>query len=245
MVKRIFMLIFIAFFAFSYVNADFLEGEMPVWAINSDTAYGLQGGEWSIDISGPVTYGIIDGLQVGTYFWVWFAQIPSIYAKWNFIKETETMPALAIGGKFLQAIAENTSKTAKLTVQYFNISGYASKKLSDNLYLTASYTYNKVNFSTSSDEFDNFLLDALHSITGNEDPTSISNITASLIYQMSKSTRFMFEGAANIYNEAAYYISPGFEWALGDMFRLKLAVITFLGESNIYWPFLNMRFRFK
>ncbi len=82
-------------------------------------------------------------------------------------------------------------------------------------------------------------------VTGQEDPTSISNITASLIYQMSKSTRFMIEGGANIYDKSYYYASPGFEWALGDMFRLKLSVITFFGNTNIYWPFINMRLRFK
>lgn len=243
--KRLFIVSISIFLVASCIFADFLEGEMPVWAVNSDTAYGLQGGEWSIDLSGPVTYGIIDGLQVGTYFWVWFAQIPSFYAKWNIIRETDSIPAFAIGGKFLQAIAENSSKTAKLTVQYFNISGYITKKLSENLYLTGSYTFNKFNFSTSVEGFDNDILEGLKNITGREDPTSISNITASLIYQMSKSTRFLFEGAANIYDKTYFYISPGFEWALGDMFRLKLAVITFLGDTNVYWPFLNMRLRFK
>lgn len=245
MLKRLILFVFIVFLIVPVLFADFVEGEKPVWAVNSDTAYCLDGGEWSIDFSGPITYGIIDGLQVGTYFWVWFAQIPSVYAKWNFINETDTFPAIAIGGKFLQAVAENSSKTAKLTVQYFNISGYVSKKINEKLYLTGSYTYNKVNFSSSSEDFDNFILTTLHNVTGNEDPTSISNITASLIYQMSKSTRFLFEGAANIYNKASYYISPGFEWALGDMFRLKLSVFTFTGENPVYWPYINMRLRFK
>jgi len=243
--KRFFICFFTLFLLISCVFADYIEGELPVWAVNSDTAYGLQGGEWSIDFSGPVTYGIIDGLQVGTYFWVWFAQIPSIYAKWNFIQETDSLPALAIGGKFLQAVVENASTTSKLTTQYFNISGYVSKKVSENLYLTGSYTYNKFNFSTSSSDFDNFVLKALKDITGQDDPTSISNITASLIYQMSKSTRFMIEGGANIYDKSYYYGSPGFEWALGDMFRLKLSVLTIFGNTNFYWPYLNMRLRFK
>lgn len=243
--KRSFNIIFALFLFVSCVFADFVEGEKPVWAVNSDTAYGLQGGEWNIDFSGPVTYGIIDGLQVGTYFWLWFAQIPSIYAKWNFIQETEVFPALAVGGKFMQYSTENTSKTAKLTIQYFNISGYVSKKISDNLYLTGSYTYNKLNFSTSSDEFDDFVINTLKDITGQEDPTSISNITASLIYQMSKSTRFLFEVSGNIYNDVTYYISPGFEWALGDMFRLKLGVLTFFGNTNVYWPFVNISIRVK
>lgn len=243
--KKLVFIVFLVFFVSSAALSDFVEGEMPVWAVNSDTAYGLQGGEWSIDFSGPITFGVIDGLQVGTIFWPWFAQILNGYGKWNFIKETESFPALAIGGKFMQATVENTSKTAKLTIQYFNISGYVSKKLSDNLYLTGSYTYNKFNFSTSSEDIDNFILDALKNITGQEDPTSISNITASLIYQMSKSTRFLLEGAANIYDKAYYYASPGFEWALGDVFRLKLSVSTVFGEKSYYIPYINMRLRFK
>lgn len=243
--KRLFIIVSALFLFVLCVFADFVEGETPVWVVNSDTAYGLQAGEWSVDFSGPVTYGIIDGLQVGTYFWLWIFQMPSVYAKWNFIQETDAFPAFAVGGKFMQYSTENESKTAKLTLQYFNISGYVSKKLSENLYLTGSYTYNKFNFSTSSSEFDDHVINALEDITGQEDPTSISNITGSLIYQMSKSTRMLLEASGNIYEKTAFYMSPGFEWALGDMFRLKLAVMTFFGANNFYWPYLNMRLRFK
>jgi len=239
-------------FCISGLMADFVEGEKPVWAVNSDTAYGLQGGEWSIDFSGPITYGIIDGLQVGTYFWLWIFQTPSVYAKWNFIQETDVFPAIAIGGKFMafptieEEVTEGGSTTKeKLDIQYFNVSGYVSKRIADNFYVTGSYTYNKLNFSTSSEKFDNWLLNIINDVTGKEDPTSISNITASIIYQMSKSTRFLFEGAANIYDNAYFYMSPGFEFALGDVFRLKLSVLTLFGESNVYYPYLNMRLRFK
>jgi len=222
--------------------AEFRPDEKPVWGMLNDTAYTLNGGEWNIDLWGPVTYGIVDGLQVGSMFWVWFAQIPNVNAKWNFIPESDFFPALSVGGSYysfsIKLSDDDSNSDADISVSWYTLSAHVSKQLSQNMYLSGAYIYNGLDSSASLSTEDSAILNLSGTASG-------SKAVVSLVTDMSKSARFSAEIAANIAEEVNFDAGAGFEWAMGDAFRLKVGVDVLLRESPFYIPFVDLHWRFK
>lgn len=222
--------------------AEFKETEKPVWGMLHETAYTLQGGEWNIDLWGPVTYGVIDNLQVGTMFWVWFAQVPNINAKWTLLPESEAFPAIGVSGSFynfsLNLEDEDSNDSFKTSISIFGLAAHISKQLSQTLYLTGSYVYNGVQSSSTLSSEDNYILN----YTGTN---SSSSIVGSIVADMSRSARFSAEVAALLSDTVNFNAGVGFEWAMGDTFRLKLGVDGLIRDSLYYVPFIDLHWRFK
>ncbi len=88
--------------------------------------------------------------------------------------------------------------------------------------------------------------------------TIISTINFSIIYNFSKSIRFITELSSSLYeDEISYnatektiylplsfiYSGTGFEWALGDNLRLKLSILS--NFFLFYLPYINLAFKFN
>lgn len=232
------------------VFADFRADENPTWAILTDTAYTLRGGEWNIDLGGALSYGIIDGLMLQTNLYLWFPQFPNVQAKWTILPDSASMPAIGIGGSFgmFSMKWQDTSLppveiSASLSV--WNLSAYISKKIGDTIWLTGSYTYNSFNVTGSfaGSSFD--LSDILSSALGTNDPTGVSNATLSFIYQLSPGARLVIESTAAISQSVSFTVIPGVAWAFGDNFRLKLFIFTAITERPVYFPGINLAWKIK
>jgi len=253
MAKKFFVAALLVFIFTACVFADFRKDEDPVTAILCDTAYTLRGGEWNIDLTGPVSYGIIDGLQLWTDLYFYFAQALNLQAKWNVVPDSGSMPALTIGGTIGNASYKQTinSTDVKVNLLFWNLSGYVSKKFNDNLWLSASYTYNKFNITGQSAGNSTSLEDTLKTITGSDDPLGVSNASASIVYQISPGARLCLEYLAVIDTldnnklNVSSSINPGVTWAFGDSFRLKLFVMTFFGSDTHYFPCVNLAWKIK
>jgi hypothetical protein len=226
--------------------ADFRDDEKPVWGMLNDTAYTLKAGEWNIDLWGPVTYGIFDNFQLGTLFWLWFAQMPNFNGKINIIPETDAMPAFSVGGSYAQfsftiektnEITGNKEKS-NVTLKWYQIGGYLTKQLSEKLYLSGAYIYNGVDASASLSTNDSPVLN----ITGTG---NASKALLDLIIETAKNARVSLEGVANIGNKVEFDAGAGVEWAMGDVFRLKLGIYTALRDNLFYIPFVDLHWRFK
>lgn len=238
--------IFLLTLALGNLFADFRDDEKPVWGMLNDTAYTLQGGEWNIDLWGPVTYGIFDNFQIGTLFWLWFAQMLNFNGKINIIPETQAMPAFSVGGSYAQLsfTIEKTNEStgnkekSNVTLKWYQIGGYLTKQLSETLYLSGAYIYNGVDASASLSTSDTPVV----SITGTG---NASKVLLDLIIESSKSTRFSLEGVANIGNKVEFDAGGGIEWAMGDVFRLKIGIYTVIRDNLFYIPFIDLHWRFK
>ncbi len=244
MKKRSIFIVFLILIFYS-IYADFRDDEKPVWGMLNDTAYTLQGGEWNIDLWGPVNWGITDNLQIGTMFWIWFLQIPNLNLKFNLIPESAGLPAFSIGGSYSQfsimlpLTDSNGNKVdTKVNISWFNIGGYLTKQLTEKLYLSGGYIYNGFNASSSVSTND-FLVFSLTG-TGNA-----SKILMDLIIESTKSTRFFTEGVLNLGNNLNFDAGGGVEWAMGDIFRLKIGIYVPVRENLIYLPFIDLHWRFK
>lgn len=246
MIKKVLLTACVAaFLSSSAVMAEFNEGELPVWGMINDTAYTLNEGEWNIDLWGPVTYGVVDGLQVGSVFWFWFAQIPNVYGKFNLLQEGPGIPAISLGGFYRNFSFTNTSgsEDVKVSINWYGIQAMLSKQLSETLYLSGGYIYNGVDGSGSFSVDDSPFL----SISGSGNS---HQGVASLVTQMSKRTRFSVEVLADINDNLGetnvdFAAGGGFEWAMGKTFRLKIGVFSYFREEPFYVPFLDLHWRFK
>lgn len=251
MMKKLLIVLFVLVFAAVSSFADFRQDEKPVTMIHADTAYTLSQNEWTIDLIGPVSYGIIDSLQVGTNFWIWFAQIPNVFVKWNIISEDEMLPALSLGGLFGSLTltgTNNLDQEAKLTTMLYNFAFYASKRLSEQFYVNASYSYNGLGIVYEGPEGTINLVNDINNALGTTDSLAMSIVSLGGIYELSGAARLMIEGIAYFYQVSSRFaVSPGFEWALGDTFRLKLAVTVnnFDSSKVAYVPYLNLKWRLK
>ncbi len=234
------VLLVVVFFCSIY--ADFRDDEKPVWGMMNDTAYTLLAGEWNIDLWGPVSYGIFDQLQIGTMFWIWFVQAPNINLKLNIIPETDAMPAFSIGGSFSQFSFSRTSSddnsNSNITIRWYNIGGYITKKLTENFYLSGAYIYNGIDASASVSTSDYAILN----FTGT---ANSSKILVDAIIQQGKTTRFFIEGVINLLQKVEYDAGGGIEWAIGDIFRLKIGIYSLIRENLFYLPFIDLHWRFK
>lgn len=221
------------------VFAGYHENEKPVWTMVNDTAYTLNQGEWNLDLGGPVTYGISDNFQIGSIFWFWFAQIPNVYAKYTLLEEGPANPAISIGG-FYRGFSFDDSDNNSVTLNWFGMEAFATKELSPGFYLNGGYSYNGLNASGSLGMDDFILL----SWSGTSDT---HRFIAGLINQLSANSRFYAEAVANTsIEDVGFSAGGGFEWAMGEMFRLKLGVYTFLNsDTPFYIPFINLYWRFK
>ncbi|GEM_PF-6504960 len=239
-IKVCMVLFFLLFFCSIY--ADFRDDEKPVWGMMNDTAYTLSSGEWNIDLWGPISYGIFDQLQIGTIFWIWFAQMPNVNLKLNIIPETDLMPAFSISGSFSQfSFSTNSSdnnSNSNVTIRWYNIGGYTTKKLTESFYLSGAYIYNGIDASTSISSSDNAILN--YTGTANS-----SKILLDAIIQQGKITRFFIEGVINLLQKVEYDAGGGIEWAIGDIFRLKIGIYTLVRENLFYLPFIDLHWRFK
>lgn len=250
MMKKTLLVLLALAFASVCTFADFRQDEKPVIMIHSDTAYTLSQNEWTIDLIGPVSYGILDNLQVGTNFWVWFGQVPNVFAKWNILPEDETLPALSVGGLFGMISGSGTDTVTleeyKVTMMLYNVSAYVTKRFSEQFYANGSYSYNSVNITMEGPGESWSLADILNDSLGVSDSTGMHIASLGGIYELSTAARLMIEGIGYFYQTSStFVVSPGFEWAMGDTFRLKLAVTAWLGTTPFYMPYLNLKWRIK
>lgn len=243
MKKKLFIVLAVVLAFASAVSADFRADEDPTWVIFADTAYTLRGGEWNIDLTGAVSYGIIDGLHVWTHLILWAFQIPNLQAKWNIIPDSGSMPAISIGGTIGNATYKEGDSS--IGVLIWNLSAYLSKKLGDNIWLSGSYTYNRFNMTFTGPEGTTDLEEQLSTWTGSSDPTGMSNASLSFVYQMSPGARICIESVAAISENVSFSVNPGVTWAMGDSFRLKLFVMTALGAGTYYVPCVNLAWKIK
>lgn len=248
MMKKTLLVLLALVFASVCVFADFRQDEKPVIMMHADTAYTLSQNEWAIDLIGPVTYGITDNLQVGTNFWVWFGQIPNVYAKWNLLTEDEALPALSLGGLFgmISGSGTEAGQEYKVTMMLYNVSAYVTKRLSEQFYVNGSYSYNSVNITMEGPGESWTLSDILNDALGVSDSTGMHIASLGGIYELSTAARLMIEGIGYFYQtNSTFVISPGIEWAMGDTFRLKIAVTAWLGAAPFYVPYINLKWRIK
>ncbi|HDQ26396.1 MAG TPA: hypothetical protein ENN43_06605 [bacterium] len=251
MKKGIVFMIVLLFVSAGSVFADFREDEKPVVLIHADTAYTLSQGEWSLDLVGPVTYGILDTLHVGTNFWVWFLQVPNVYGKWNVIQENDVFPALSIGGLFgmfqQKTTAEGTSEEIKATFMLYTGAVYASKKVTEQLYLNGSFSYGKLDITLENESGEQLSMEKMvNDLFGTTDTFGLSIASLGLAYELSKGARLMAEAIGLIHERSTnFLISPGIEWGIGDIFRLKLAVTVWTGDTPFYAPYINAKWRLK
>lgn len=239
MKKRAIFVVFLMLI-FCIIYADFRDDELPVWGMINDTAYILQEGEWNIDLWGPVSLGLFNIFQINTNFWLWFPQIPNVNLKFNILKESDNLPALSIGGSYMQFThtIKRDDKDIQNTVKWYHLGGYISKKLTQTFYLSGAYVFNGVNTPNEITTEDLFLL----AIIGTKDS---SKILLDFIIETGKIARFYLEGVLNLGNKVEPDAGMAIEWALGDIFRLKLGIYVPIRENTFYLPFIDLHWRFK
>lgn len=250
MKKKTHLFLFISVFVFisAPVFAEFRKDEKPVVMFHADTAYTLSQNEWTLDLVGPVTYGILDNLQVGTNFWVWFGQVPNVFAKWNILPEDEFLPALSLGGLFgmVTGSGNTNGQNYKVTMMLYNASAYVTKKISEQFYINGSYSYNNVDIKMEGPGESWSLSDILNEAMGVTDSTTMHIASLGGMYALSEAAKLMIEGIGYFYQtDSTFAVSPGFEWAMGETFRLKLAVTAWLGPTAFYMPYINLKWRIK
>lgn len=227
------------------VRAEFREDEKPVWGMLNETAYTLKGGEWNLDLWGPITYGIVDGLQVGSIFWVWFAQIPNVNAKWNFLPESEMVPAVSIGGSYYSMTFKLedifTHDTTDVNIGFYNAAAFISKQITPKFALSGGYIYTGIGATLSNyNTADNWLF---KNLTGS---VRLNTGFVNAVVDMSPSARLSVEAAAHTASPKTLYDAGlGFEWALSEIFRLKVGVDCLFLDKLQYVPFLDLHWRFK
>ena len=228
-------------FAFSAgIFADFRADEKPVWNFYSPTAYTLKGGEWNLDLAGAITYGIGDFMQVGTNFWLWFPQFMNINAKINLLPEGDIVPALSVGGSFGQiGGGDNAFKK-------YNIDVIMSKTISKDMFISMGYNYAGNEFSGASSDFWNTILDVF---MGNR---YRSAIVIDFTNAFAPFVRGTLQATVNIGEVINYDAAAGVEFAIGDVFRLKVGLTDFIREPltaddmwNHFWPFIDLAWRIK
>jgi hypothetical protein len=192
-----------------------------------------------VDLWGPISYGIIDQLQVGTMIWVWFLQVPNANLKFNIIPESEVFPAITARG-FFSNFSVTNSNDDKISINWYTVSAHISKQVAANWSLSAAYTYNGFDASASISSDDSPIIN----LSGNGNR---SGVTLAAIASMSPIARFFAEGSAWFSEGETNYDAGGaFEWAFGKIFRLKVGIYAFIGDPNIvYLPVIDLRWRFK
>lgn len=250
MKKYILIISFVTIYCFN-VCGNFIQGERPIWAINSDTAYILEKEYWVIDVSGPVTYGLTDRISVGTVFWFWYEKMPNFYCKINLLKENESTPAVSILNKIMSINYKNI-------IFYSSTSLIFSKQTSENIFLTLDFTIHTLDLINIDENKSNFIIDIMKQMANDKTANIITTINVSMVYNMSNSSRFIFESSINLYDsEIIYeqsentiylpdmliYTGLGFEWAFGENYRLKLSILSSFFVS--YIPYANLSLKFK
>jgi len=248
--KKYILIIFFTIYCFN-VCGKFIQGERPVWAINSDTAYTLEKEYWVIDVSGPVTYGLTDRIAVGTIFWFWYEKMPNFYCKINLLQENENTPAISILNKILPINYKNI-------IFYSSTSFVFSKQTSKNIFLTVDFTIHTLDLINIDENKSNFIIDIMKQIAKDKKANIITTINVSMVYNMSNSSRFLLEASINLYDynilyeqsentvyfqDMLIYSGLGFEWALGENYRLKLSILGSFFVS--YIPYANFSIKFK
>lgn len=234
--------IFIVFLIliFSSIYADFRDDERPVWGMLNDTAYILQAGEWNIDLWGPISLGLFNIFQINTNFWLWFPQVPNVNLKCNIIKESDVLPAFSIGGSYMQFThtIKRNDEDIQNTLKWYHFGGYISKQFTPTMYLSGAYIYNGI-YTPNELTLDDILLLA---VIGTK---SSSKILLDFIIQTGKIARFYLNGVLNLGDKVEPDAGFGIEWALGDIFRLKIGIYVPMREKLYYFPFFDLHWRFK
>jgi len=242
--KTVMIIIFVIISAF-YSFADYKTGEKPVWGILEDTAYTLKMNEFNIDLWGPVTYGISDNLQIGTMYWIWFAQIANLSAKINILNEKNIIPSISA-----EAYYSQFSWAGKPDDGWYKFSAFASKQLGQQMYLSLFCGYNLISGKFASDGFSNGYM-----IDYSADPLLIIHAPdrwfyagSSYVCNMSKISRFSVEASLDAGYTNCLNIGVGFEFAIGDVLRTKLSLYTFVPFSSAPgWilPMIDLYWRFS
>lgn len=221
-------------FAFSAgIFADFRADEKPVWNFYSPTAYTLKGGEWNLDLWGPITYGIGDFMQVGTNFWLWFPQYLNVNAKINILPEGDFVPAFSVGGSYGQIGGTNAFRRYTLEVML-------SKMVTKDVFITGAYNYAGSEFTGADSDAANYLMDI---IFGNRYRSAVAlDVTGAF----SPFVRGTAQAIVNIGEVINFDVAGGVEFAIGDIFRLKLGITAYIRTPDPgYLPFIDLAWRIK
>ncbi len=233
--KTALLVIVTIFIAVLPIFAEFNENEKPLWGMWEDIAYNLHGGEFDMDIYGPINYGIIDNLQIGTEFWIWILQVENVNAKINILPESEIFPAISVGGsyfRFSSWILDTNS-----SIGCYDFAAYITKQITPKFYINALYKYNGL-----SELSDNTFIEM---VSGGADN---SEVGLSIISEPSKIMRFSMETTADMMNsKVSFNAGMGCEFAVGDVTRIKIGIYSFgINEQNpIYFPFIDFHWRFS